>query len=61
VDFRGPTRRREPLQVPLGSLLLLDGNRLLAKVHAEADHRSVNSWAISVFEAAQREKNKSCT
>jgi predicted HicB family RNase H-like nuclease len=36
---------------------------LLAKVQeaAEADHRSVNSWAIAVFEAALREKGKSRT
>jgi hypothetical protein len=36
---------------------------LLSKVQdaAEADHRSINSWANAVFEAAVREKGKSRT
>lgn len=54
---------RKPSKEPRKSLTLRLPMSLLTKVHdaAEADHRSVNSWAISVFEAALREKAKSRT
>jgi predicted HicB family RNase H-like nuclease len=54
---------RKPSKEPRKSLTLRLPVSLLAKVQdaAESDHRSVNSWAISVFEAALREKSKSRT
>lgn len=54
---------RKPSKEPRKSLTLRLPVSLLAKVQdsAEADHRSVNSWAIAVFEAALREKSKSRT
>ena len=54
---------RKPSKEPRKSLTLRVPVSVLDKVHeaAEADHRSVNSWAISVFEAALRERSKSRT
>jgi predicted HicB family RNase H-like nuclease len=53
----------KPRKEPRGRLSLRIPENLLARVQeaAEADHRSVNSWAIAVFEAALREKGKSRT
>ena len=54
---------RKPSKEPRKTLTLRLPVSLLAKVHdaADADHRSINSWAIAVFEAALRGKGKSRT
>jgi predicted HicB family RNase H-like nuclease len=54
---------RKPSKEPRKNLTLRLPVSLLSKVQdaAEADHRSVNSWAIALFEAALREKSKSRT
>jgi predicted HicB family RNase H-like nuclease len=54
---------RKASKEPRKTLTLRLPVSLLSKVQdaAEVDHRSINSWAIAIFEAAVREKGKSRT